>query len=285
MITNPNPLGIFESGIREIERMTHAAGALLYLDGANLNALLGIVRPGDMGFDITHMNLHKTFSTPHGGGGPGAGPIAVTRALEPYLPVPRVIADGDRYRLDSDRPRSIGRIHAFHGNFGIYLRALTYIRMMGAQGLREIAEGAVMNANYLKNRLEGVLVPSHEGPCMHEFVLSGTPLKDAGVKTLDVGKRLLDHDLYAPTIYFPLIVPEALMIEPTESESLASLDRFAESLRAVVEEARRDPETLKTAPHGTPVSRLDEGRAARDLRVTWKDRDVSDRGAGPSPRA
>jgi len=271
MLTNPNTLGIFERQVEEIARITHASGALLYLDGANLNALLGIARPGDMGFDITHMNLHKTFSTPHGGGGPGAGPVAVTDALEPYLPAPRIVRDGSGFRLDENRPKSIGSVHSFYGNFGILVRAMSYIRMLGADGLAAIGEGAILNANYLKKRLSGVLEEAPPGPCMHEFVLNGSKLKEKGVRTLDVAKRLLDFDMYAPTIYFPLIVPEAIMIEPTESESLASLDRFAEVLRAIVEEAGSDPETTHTAPHRTPVSRLDEGKAARELRLTWKD--------------
>jgi glycine dehydrogenase subunit 2 len=279
MITNPNTLGIFERDVREIARLAHEAGALVYLDGANLNALLGIVRPGDMGFDITHMNLHKTFSTPHGGGGPGSGPIAVTDALEPYLPVPRVVRRGETYRLDFRRPKSVGRVHAYYGNFGIHVRAYTYIRMLGAGGLRDLSEGAILNANYLKKRLAGVLEERPPGPCMHEFVLCGSRLKEKGVRTLDVAKRLLDFDVYAPTIYFPLIVPEALMIEPTESESLATLDRFAEVVKAVVAEAESDPETVKTAPHRTPVSRLDDGKAARELRITWKDPAKS---AGPA---
>ena len=275
MLTNPNTLGLFDRNIEEIARIVHEAGATLYYDGANLNAVVGISRPGDMGFDIVHFNLHKTFTQPHGGGGPGAGPIAVSDRIEPYLPVPRLVESASRngaepaYELDQDHPKSIGRLRGFQGNFGVFVRSYAYIRSVGGDGLRDVAETAVLNANYLRARLAepgiGELLPvAFDRTCMHEFVLSGAPAKrELGIKTLDIAKRLLDHRVHPPTVYFPLLVHEALMIEPTETETRETLDRFADSIRAILEEGRRDPELVKGAPYETPVRRLDEGRAAR----------------------
>jgi glycine cleavage system P protein (glycine dehydrogenase) subunit 2 len=275
MLTNPNTLGLFDRNIEEIARIVHDAGATLYYDGANLNAVVGISRPGDMGFDIVHFNLHKTFTQPHGGGGPGAGPIAVSDRIEPYLPVPRVVESTSRngaepgYELDHDRPKSIGRLRGFQGNFGVFVRSYAYIRSVGGDGLRDVAETAVLNANYLRARLAepgiGELLPiAFDRTCMHEFVLSGAPAKrELGIKTLDIAKRLLDHRVHPPTVYFPLLVDEALMIEPTETETKETLDRFADSIRTILDEARSDPELVKGAPYETPVRRLDEGRAAR----------------------
>ena len=266
MVTNPNTLGLFEADILAIAQRVHAAGALLYMDGANMNALVGRVRPGDIGFDIMHLNLHKTFSTPHGGGGPGSGPVGVVPALADYLPGLRIHNAGGRFS-PSAAPRAVGDVHSQHGNFAMLLRAYAYILRLGRDGLKDVSAGAVLNANYLQARLADVLEIPHAGPCMHEFVGSGRALKAQGLRTLDVAKRLLDFGVHAPTIYFPLIVPEALMIEPTETESKATLDRFAAILRQVFEEARTDPETLHTAPHDTPVGRLDEVRAAKELRL------------------
>ncbi|KPJ51754.1 glycine dehydrogenase [candidate division TA06 bacterium DG_24] len=274
MLTNPNTLGLFESDIEEIERIVHGVGAQLYMDGANLNALLGIARPGDMGFDVVHFNLHKTFSTPHGGGGPGAGPVGVKAHIGPFLPVPVILRDGEEYRLDYDRPDSIGKIQSFYGNFGVMVRAYTYIRMMGARGLRAVSENAIINANYLKRKLEGTYDLPYPQHCQHEFVLSGRRQKEQGVKTLDIAKRLLDFGVHAPTIYFPLIVPEALMIEPTETESKESLDAFIDAMLTIAREVSTDPERVRTAPHTTPVRRLDEAGAGRKLDV----RQRADRG-------
>jgi len=269
MFTVPNTLGLFERQIVEITRMAHAAGAQCYMDGANLNALVGLVRPGDLGFDVMHINVHKTFSTPHGGGGPGAGPVAVAAHLEPFLPVPVVRARGGRYERIEDRPQSIGRVHSFHGNFGILLRALTYILSLGPAGLTRVSRTAILNANYLMRRLAGSYDLPHDSHCMHEFVLSGRNLRKHGVKTLDVAKRLLDFGVHAPTVYFPLIVEEALMIEPTETETLDRLDHFAGAMEQIAREAAEDPKLLHEAPHTTLSSRLDEGRAARELKLTW----------------
>ncbi|HEV2104624.1 MAG TPA: aminomethyl-transferring glycine dehydrogenase subunit GcvPB [Candidatus Eisenbacteria bacterium] len=270
MFTVPNTLGLFEKQIREVTRLAHAAGALCYMDGANLNALVGLVRPGDLGFDVMHINVHKTFSTPHGGGGPGGGPIAVAPALEPFLPAPLVVEENGRLRFDHDRPQSIGRVHSFYGNFGILVRALVYISTLGPEGLRQVSRTAILNANWLMRRLAASYELPHPGPCMHEFVLSGRGLRKHGVKTLDVAKRLLDHGVHAPTVYFPLIVEEALMIEPTETETPDRLAHFAEAMEAIAREAAQDPERLRQAPHTTPTSRLDEGRAARELVLTWR---------------
>jgi glycine dehydrogenase subunit 2 len=277
MLTNPNTLGLFEDEIREIASMLHDVGALLYYDGANLNGILGKTRPGDMGFDIVHFNLHKTFSTPHGGGGPGAGPVGVSEKLEPYLPVPIIRYDekNDRYWLDYNRPKTIGKIRSFFGNFGVLVKAYAYLLMMGADGLKEATEIAVLNANYLKDKLKHV--PGFEvrhdpdAPCKHEFVLSAEPLKrETGVTARDVAKRLLDFGFHAPTYYFPPIVPEALMIEPTETEPKEELDRFVDALKRIAEEARKDPEKVRGAPFSTAVSRVDEVRASRQPILSWK---------------
>jgi glycine dehydrogenase subunit 2 len=270
MLTNPSTLGRFETDVTEIAKIVHDAGALLYMDGANMNALLGRARPGGFGVDMMHFNLHKTFSTPHGGGGPGAGPVAVTAALAPYLPVPTLERDGERYRRVWDRPDSIGKVHGFDGNYGVLVRAYTYIRINGREGLARVAEGAVLNNRYLSARMADTY-PLPFGPGMHESVFSGTFLREHGVKTLDVAKRLLDFGFHAPTIYFPLIVPEALMIEPTETATKDELDRFADVMLAIADEARRTPDVVTGAPHTTPVGRLDESKAARqpNLKYEW----------------
>ena len=277
MLTNPSTVGLFEPAIEEIARIVHGVGATLYYDGANLNAIMGICRPGDMGFDIIHFNLHKSFTQPHGGGGPGAGPIAVADRIEPYLPRPQVVrrdrggngSAAPYFDLDFDRPKSIGRLRGFQGNYGVFVRAYAYIRSLGPSGLREVSEVAVLNANYLLARLrrEGVLelLPAaYERLCMHEFVLSGAPMKhELHIKTLDLAKRLLDFGVHPPTVYFPLIVDEALLIEPTETETKETLDRFAEIVAEILREAREDPEIARSAPYTTPVRRLDEAAAAR----------------------
>ncbi len=269
MLTNPNTLGLFESQIEDVKRMLDGVGALLYMDGANLNALLGIVRPGELGFDVVHINLHKTFSTPHGGGGPGSGPIAVSKRLVDFLPVPRIRKKGDRFVLDYDYPKSVGKISAFYGNFGVMVRAYTYIRMLGSAGLKRVSRNAVLNANYLLERLKPYFELPYPTRPMHEFVLSGDRQKKFGVRTLDMAKRLLDLGFHAPTIYFPLIVHEAMMIEPTDTESRETLDAFAEAMIQIAREAEEEPERLKQAPVTTPVSRLDEALAARNLKVRW----------------
>jgi len=279
MLTNPNTLGIFEKDVGEIASLIHEAGALLYLDGANLNAMVGLASPGAMGFDFAHINLHKTFSTPHGGGGPGGGVLCVRAELEPYLPAPVLVPSESGYRWDFDRPRSVGRVHSFYGNFGILVRALAYLRSLGASGVAEVSREAILNANYLKSRLREAYQPSHEGPCMHEFVLSANRQKARGVKALDVAKRLLDFGVHAPTTYFPLIVDEALMIEPTETETKASLDAFAEAMLAIDRESIEDPESVRRAPTRTPVRRLDEARAARQLVLSWQDLEAGGTGA------
>jgi glycine dehydrogenase subunit 2 len=263
MLTVPNTLGIFERRIGEIIGLAHERGVLCYMDGANMNALLGRARPGDMGFDIMHVNLHKTFSTPHGGGGPGAGPVGVSQALAGFLPGPRVRREGGRYVFDPAGETSVGAIHSFYGNFGIYLRALVYIVRHGAEGLRKISGAANLNANYLARALADVYPVPYGKRCMHEFVASGEPLKRYSVRTLDVAKRLLDFGIHAPTVYFPLIVPEALMIEPTETESKETLDRFIAVMKQIAREAEENPDLLRTAPHDTPVRRLDEVTANR----------------------
>ena len=277
MLTNPNTLGIFEKNIEEIARIIHDAGGLLYYDGANLNAILGKVRPGDMGFDIVHMNIHKTFSTPHGGGGPGSGPVGVSEELAKFLPVPRIVFNGERYRLDYDRPHSIGKIRSFYGNVAVLLKAYAYILSLGNEGLREVAEISVLNANYVAEKLKGIkgltLPYGDEIPRKHECVFSAKPLKrETGVSALDVAKRLLDYGLHAPTIYFPLIVDEALMIEPTETFEKEELDRFVEAMRKISEEAYKNPEVVLKAPHNTAVSRLDEVKAShpRTMILSWK---------------
>jgi glycine dehydrogenase subunit 2 len=275
MLTSPNTLGLFESQIEEISKIVHEAGAILYMDGANLNALLGMVRPGDMEFDIVHFNLHKTFSTPHGGGGPGAGPLGVKKFLEPFLPVPIVEVKANEkgeesYYLNYKKPDSIGKIQGFYGNFGVMVRAYAFIRACGPDGLRKISENAVVNANYIMNALKDFYHLPYPGPCMHEFVLSGVNQKSKGVRTLDIAKRILDYGLHAPTVYFPLIVSEALMIEPTESESRESCDGFIEVMRKIAQEIEENPELVKSAPYNTPVSRLDEVKASKDLNVKWE---------------
>jgi len=263
MLTVPNTLGIFESRIAEILEIAHSHGVLCYMDGANMNALLGRAKPGDMGFDMMHLNLHKTFSTPHGGGGPGSGPLGVREALAGYLPDPRVEKNGDTFCFTHHNSQGVGAIHSFFGNFGIYLRALVYITRHGADGLKRISETANLNANYLAELLSELFPIPYGKRCMHEFVASGEPLKKNGVKTLDVAKRLLDFGFHAPTIYFPLIVPEALMIEPTETESKETLDEFVAVMKRIAQEARENPDLLKSAPLNTPVRRLDEVKANR----------------------
>jgi len=269
MLTNPNTLGLFESRIEEITSLVHGVGGLVYMDGANLNALLGICRPGDMGFDACHINLHKTFSTPHGGGGPGSGPVAVTKRLEPFLPLPFVTKQNDLYELEWDRPDSIGRVHTFFGNFGIHVRALTYILSMGRNGLHDVSETAILNANYLRTKLREAYEVPYDRPCMHEVVLSGDRQKSRGVRTADIAKRLLDYGIHPPTVYFPLIVHEAMMIEPTESESKETLDEFVEIMLQIDRDTVENPDMLKVAPHTTPVRRLDEAAAARALDVRY----------------
>ena len=272
MLTNPNTLGLFERNIETIAAHVHAAGGLLYYDGANANAILMQSRPGDMGFDVVHLNLHKTFSTPHGGGGPGAGPVGVSTRLLPFLPTPVVVrnpADGS-YRLDRDRPLSIGPVRSFYGNFGVLVRAYAYILRNGEAGLAEVSEASVANASYLRERLREVYSVAYAAPSMHEFVLTGTPQKAAGCSTLDIAKRLIDYGYHPPTVYFPLIVKEALMVEPTETETRETLDAFADAMLRIAEEVRTQPDLLHEAPHATPVSRLDELRAARTPVLRWK---------------
>jgi glycine dehydrogenase subunit 2 len=271
MLTNPNTLGLFDENIREVTRLVHDVGALAYCDGANMNAIMGKARPGDMGFDAMHINLHKTFSTPHGGGGPGSGPVCVTDALAPYLPGPVVIRRGDGSFGFATPARSIGRVRSFLGNVGVLVRAYTYIRALGGEGLTEASEQAVLSANYLKERLKGAFELPYDRTCMHEFVLSGERQRKAnGVRTLDIAKRLLDYGVHPPTVYFPLIVHEAIMIEPTETESLEVLDRFADAMLAIAEEAERDPELLHGAPYSTPVRRLDEARAVKQPDLAYR---------------
>ncbi|HNC06609.1 MAG TPA: aminomethyl-transferring glycine dehydrogenase subunit GcvPB, partial [Solirubrobacterales bacterium] len=296
MLTNPNTLGVFDENISEIASLVHDAGGLLYYDGANLNAIMGQARPGDMGFDIVHVNLHKSFSQPHGGGGPGAGPIAVSERVEPFIPRPQVVKgeveikfpdehlpegfeSGDMdhkepfYDLDYDRPKSIGRLRGFQGNFGVFVRSYAYILSLGGDGLSEASEQAVLNANYLKKLLSegraGKYLPvAFDRHCMHEFVLSGAPMKkELGVKTLDLAKRLLDFGFHPPTVYFPLLVDEALMVEPVETEAKEHLDAFAEAIEQILEEAESDPEIAQNAPYTTPVRRLDEVGATRNPRI------------------
>jgi glycine dehydrogenase subunit 2 len=269
MITVPNTLGMFEPRIMEITEICHAKGVQVYMDGANLNAILGITRPGDLGFDVCHFNLHKTFTTPHGGGGPGAGPVGVKAHLEPFLPTPVVVKDGDAYALDWKRPKSIGKLQAFWGNVGMLVRAYTYIRTMGADGLRSVSDNAVLNANYIMKRLEADYDVSVPGPCMHECVLSARRQKKKGVTATDIAKRLLDLGFYAPSTYFPLIVEEALMIEPTETESRQTLDQFCDAMIQIAREAESNPSVIHEAPVTTPVRRLDQTRAAREPDLRW----------------
>jgi len=273
MLTNPNTLGLFDEHVREVTRRVHAAGGLVYGDGANLNAIMGIVKPADLGFDVMHLNLHKTFSTPHGGGGPGSGPVVVTAALAPYLPGPIVAMDqnqaGATYRLVMPE-RSIGRVKAFYGHFGVLVRAWAYIRTLGAAGLREVAETAVLNANYLQAIIKELYPLPYDRPCMHEFVVEGV-VPGADIRALDIAKRLMDYGMHPPTYYFPLIVHEALMIEPTETESKRTLDAFAAAMARIRQEALDDPALLQDAPHYAPLRRLDEVAAARNPVLTWND--------------
>ncbi|MCL4426391.1 MAG: aminomethyl-transferring glycine dehydrogenase subunit GcvPB [Firmicutes bacterium] len=271
MLTNPNTLGLFDENIDVIARMVHQAGGLLYYDGANANATLGIARPGDMGFDVVHFNLHKTYGTPHGGGGPGSGPVGVKKDLAPFLPVPLVDFDGNRYHLNYDLPLSIGKVRSFYGNFGVIVKAYAYIRAHGAEGLRKVSEDAVLNANYLMRRLEKYYELPYDRSCKHEFVITSRRQKaKSGVKTLDIAKRLLDYGFHPPTIYFPLIVEEVMMIEPTETESREALDHFADVMTQIAREAEEEPEKVKTAPHTTVVGRLDETLAARKPDLRWR---------------
>ncbi len=270
MLTNPNTLGLFEKGVKQINEIVHTKGGLVYLDGANLNALLGISLPGDAGFDAVHFNLHKTFSTPHGGGGPGSGPVAVRKLLAPFLPVPTISKQNDKYYFNYDLPDSIGKVQTFYGNFLVMVRAYTFLRMVGEKGLKEISKSAILNANYIIQSLKNDYSLRFPGFCMHEGVLSGKKLKERDVRTLDVAKRLLDFGLHAPTIYFPLIVSEALMIEPTDSESKETLDQFIEVMKIIRKEADENPDILKSAPHNTPVRRLDEVKAIKELKIRWK---------------
>lgn len=271
MMTNPNTLGLFEENIVEIANLVHDAGALLYYDGANLNAIMGINNHALMGFDIVHINLHKTFSTHHGGGGPGAGPVAVVKKLADYLPVPVAAYDGTKYYLDYEFKNTIGRVKAFYGNFGVLVRAYTYIIMMGSKGLRQVSTDAVLNANYLKEKLKDVYNLPYDRLCMHEFVLSGELQKQNGVNTLGIAKRLMDFNIHPPTVYFPLIVPEAIMIEPTETESKETLDNFIDVMKNISSEIEQDSELVLESPLRTPVSRVDETLAARQPNLKWAD--------------
>jgi len=283
MLTNPSTLGLFDENIEQIAEIFRSAGALMYYDGANLNAVCGISRPGDMGFDIVHINLHKTFSQPHGGGGPGGGPIAVGERLEPYLPVPAIVREGDRYRLDYDRPKTIGKVRGFYGPFGVFVRSYAFIRAYGPQ-LREMSEAAVLNANYLLARLRDAYELPFDRLCMHEFVLSARRQKrEHGVTALDVAKGLMDHGFHPPTIYFPLVVPEALMIEPTETEAKETLDEFADAMLAIARDAEERPEALKEAPRSTVVGRLDEVKAAKRAVVRYLFEDHPDLSGDPAP--
>src|SRR6266550_3643786 len=270
MLTNPNTLGLFERNIREICRIVHDAGGLVYMDGANMNALVGVARPGDMGVDVIHLNLHKTFSTPHGGGGPGSGPCCCTKELEPFLPVPRVVKDGERFKLDFNQPRSIGRVKAFFGNYGMMLRALAYIQTHGYDGLREATEAAVLNARYIAHALTSAYEKPFNAPPMHEVVFTDKRQTRQGVHTLDIAKRLIDYGFHPMTIYFPLIVQGAMLIEPTESVGRQELDQFIAAMKSIASEALEDPELVLNAPHNTRIGRLDEAAAARKPVLRWK---------------
>jgi len=275
MLTNPNTLGLFERNIKEICDIVHDAGGLVYMDGANMNALVGIARPGDMGVDVIHLNLHKTFSTPHGGGGPGCGPCCCTKALEPFLPVPRIVKNDEGYRLDYDQPRSIGRVKAFYGNYGMMLRALSYTLTHGNDGLREATEAAVLNARYVANGLTTDFDKPFNSPPMHEVVFTDKKQSRKGVHTLDIAKRLIDYGFHPMTIYFPLIVQGAMLIEPTESVGRQELDQFIEAMRSIAKETLEDPELVLNAPHNTRIGRLDEAAAARKPVLRWKPRQAS----------
>lgn len=270
MLTNPNTLGLFEENIQEIARLVHEAGALLYYDGANLNPIMGMTRPGDMGFDVVHLNLHKTFSAPHGGGGPGSGPVGVKKDLAPYLPVPLVEKSNNGYYLQYELPHSIGKVHGFHGNFGVAVKAYTYLRMMGKEGLKQVSQDAVLNANYLMKKVQDHYRVPHNRPCKHEFVISAKAQKKQGVGAADIAKSLLDYGYHPPIVYFPLEVDEALMVEPTETEGKETLDRFAEALGTIARLAAEDPGQVQAAPLTTPVKRLDEVRAIRQPRLRWQ---------------
>lgn len=270
MLTNPNTLGLFEEEIKEIAAIVHEGGGLLYYDGANLNGIMGVARPGDMGFDIVHSNLHKTFSTPHGGGGPGSGPVGVKEYLADYLPCPLAAKSGDSYYWDYDRPLSIGRVKAFYGNFGVIVKAYTYIKALGAKGIKEACEQAVLNANYLRCRLQPIYEVPFNRVCKHEFVATNKNQHKNGITTLDIAKRLMDYGYHPPTVYFPLIVHEAMMIEPTETESRARLDDFVDALMAIAGEAENEPEKVKAAPHTTVINRVDEVTAARKPVLKWE---------------
>ncbi|HBO84227.1 MAG: glycine dehydrogenase (aminomethyl-transferring) [Deltaproteobacteria bacterium GWC2_42_11] len=270
MLTNPNTLGLFESNIKEIADIVHRKGGVVYCDGANLNAIMGIAKLGDMGVDVVQFNLHKTFSTPHGGGGPGAGPVGVKKILEPYLPVPRIIKKGKRFNLDFNRPMSIGRLRAFYGNFGIMVRAYSYIRAMGAEGLKRASEMAVLNANYIKEKLKKDFYLPFDVPCMHECVFSDKIQSENNVHTIDIAKRLMDFGFHPPTIYFPLVVSGAMMIEPTETESKETLDKFIKAMSEIADEAKSNPEMVRNAPHTTPLTRLDEISAAKKPVMRWR---------------
>ena len=278
MVTNPNTLGLFEKNIEAISEAVHAKGGLVYLDGANLNALMGVAKPGHMGVDVLHMNLHKTFSTPHGGGGPGAGPVAVKERLRDYLPVPRIVKQGQRFELLEDCPKSVGRVRSFLGNFGVLVRAYAYMISLGGDGLEEASRMALLNANYIRRKLEKSYQIAYDEPCMHECIFTDKIQHKLGVSTLDIAKRLLDYGFHPPTIYFPLVVSGALMIEPTETETPETLDGFVDAMLAIAREAREEPDLVKTAPHSTPVSRLDEARAARKPILRWEPSASSERG-------
>jgi glycine dehydrogenase subunit 2 len=274
MLTNPNTLGLFEEDILKISEMVHNCGGLLYYDGANMNAIMGIARPGDMGFDICHVNLHKTFSTPHGGGGPGSGPVGVVKKLVPFLPAPIIEKKNDTYILDYDRPLSIGKVKSFYGNFSVVVKAFAYILSMGPKGLRKASRTAVLNANYIRKKLEDLYEIPYNRVCMHEFVLSASKQAQKGITALDIAKNLLDKGIHPPTIYFPLIVKEAMMIEPTETESPETLDYFIDVMREIAQKADTDPESLKNAPNNTYVTRLDEVKAARNPVLKWTEERV-----------
>ena len=269
MLTNPNTLGIFEKNVLEISALIHSVDGLMYMDGANMNALLGIVKTADMGFDITHLNLHKTFSTPHGGGGPGSGPIGVVEKLTPYLPVPRVEKSNAKYFLDWNKEKSIGKVMGFWGNYSVIVKTWVYIRMLGEKGLKDVSKYAIINSNYIRKALEDIYDLPFKSPTMHECVFSGSLQKKQGVKTLDIAKRMLDYGVHAPTIYFPLIVSEALMVEPTETENKESLDHFIDIMRSIAKEVEENPNLVISAPQNTPIKRLDEVKANRELNIRW----------------
>lgn len=270
MVTNPSTVGLFERDIVEVSKIIREAGGLMYMDGANLNALLSLARPGDMKFDCVHINLHKTFSTPHGGGGPGAGPVCVSERVKDFLPVPQIVKEDDNYKLDFGPENSIGKMHGFFGNFGVLVRAYTYIRMHGAEGLRRISENAVINANYVFARIKDHFEVPYDEYFMHEFIISGNKQKKlAGVTTRDIAKRLLDYGYHAPTVYFPLVVPEAMLVEPTETENKQNLDGFADAMIAIAKEVETNPEIVKNAPHSTEIKRVDEAKAAREINIRY----------------